>query len=131
MWLIYVVPFEYLQTVGGSIPSRVYYQVSSGHELVGSFSKSSCICEGLLSICHMLDVENLNGLYLLVFTYDGVSRFFVRAFAESFLETRIGPTLGELSQFITFSSPYNCLSCCSFVLNLDFDNVKYVFRSNF
>lgn len=78
--------------VDGGIPSKVYYQVSNGYEIVGSCSASESRIQGLVNINNMLNVPELNYLNMLVFKHDGMSTFRVRGFDDSLLEKSIAPT---------------------------------------
>lgn len=82
--------------VNGGLPSKVYYQVSYGYEIVGTCSDNGSHLKGLVNICNMLNIPKLNDLNMLVFKYDGVSRFRITAFDESLLQKAVAPTLGTI-----------------------------------
>lgn len=69
-----------MDRVGHLIPGRVEFVISSGYELVGCYCASEHKLSGLVNLCNMLGVSDLNVFKLLVFNYDGVSRFTVTAF---------------------------------------------------
>lgn len=100
-------PFEFVDRVGGVLPSRLDCLVSSGHEFVGCYSGSRYELSGLVNLCNMLNVSNLNDFHMLVFTYDGLSQVIVRAFDQSFIEAPLG-----LKDSVTGTLLY--LKCCHY-----------------
>lgn len=97
-YVLQFVPYELVDRPGVTVPPTVRLQVSSGHECVCTFTERRCRIEGVFNIYNMLDVSNLNWLNNMTFTFNGESTFVVSAFADSLLQTHIGPIVSGIGK---------------------------------
>ena len=80
-----------MDRVGFTIPSCLEYVVKGGEVFVGSYTRERSAISGMANFCKFLGNPHLNCFSLLVFTFDGCSRFEITAFADSMIETEIYP----------------------------------------
>lgn len=106
-------PYEFLDGLGNNIPSQVYLTVSSCHEVVCSFSENNLRLQGLVNLCNMVDAPKLNCFYMLMFTFDGESRFVVTPFVDSLLETSIRPFESDIGNYL-----FNFYGLCKILYTL-------------
>lgn len=86
--------------VGDFIPARVEFVVSSGYELIGCYDARVKEISGLVNVCNMLNVSDLNVFDLLVFKFDCVSRFDITAFDVSHIEAPLSPPISDFGIYI-------------------------------
>ncbi|WOG81861.1 hypothetical protein DCAR_0101015 [Daucus carota subsp. sativus] len=85
----FVLPESFVDRVGFTIPSCLEYVVKGGEVFVGSYTRERSAISGMANFCKFLGNPHLNCFSLLVFTFDGCSRFEITAFADSMIETEI------------------------------------------
>ncbi|KAL1802776.1 hypothetical protein ACET3Z_031423 [Daucus carota] len=77
------VPLAFVNRFGSNIPSSVDLIFNSSIRFVGDFIHKECKLTGLIQLCNMLGLPDLNKYVLLVFTYNGDKSFEINAYDSS------------------------------------------------